>query len=226
MRPAVTRVLSFHADYACRRAGACCTAGWPIAAEARVEAAVRGGLAAGKLRLPLAGATPFVRAPDGGPTLLGHDDRGRCAFFVAGDANACAIHRDLGHEWLPLACRQFPRASLLSPAAVSITLSHYCPTAAALLFRDDGVGVEVVESPAAFPDEGEYEGLDARAALPLLRPRVFLDWGSHRRWEEHAVATLGREDLSPEAALGRLAADAEKARAWTPARGPMVDWIA
>jgi hypothetical protein len=216
------RLLSFHAGYGCRRSGACCTAGWPIAAEPRVEAGVREALARGTVRLRVA-AEPFTRAEDG-TAVLALDEHRECVFFEPGAPHACAIHRQLGHEWLPLACRQFPRVSLVTPLGPSVTLSHYCPTAAGLLFDEDGP-VRIVEDPPAFPAGGEYEGLDARAAWPLLRPGVALDWHSHRRWEEHAVATLAREDLTPDAALVRLRAGAEEARTWTPERGPLVDWI-
>jgi Fe-S-cluster containining protein len=219
----VIRVLSLHADYACRRSGQCCTAGWPIAAEPRVERAVAGAMREGRLRLPM--AAPFVRAEGtDAPAILALDVRGRCVFFEEGTPHACAIHRQLGQEMLPLACRQFPRVSLLTPRGVSLTLSHYCPTAASLLFRDDR-GLEIVEDAPAFPPGGDYEGLDARGALPLLRPGVFLDWDAHRLWEEHAVRVLAREDLAPEAALARLERDAAAAAAWQPGEGALVDHI-
>ena len=216
------RVLSFHAGYGCRRSGACCTAGWPIAAEPRVESGLRDALGRGALRLRVS-AEPFTHADDN-TAMLALDHQRRCVFFEPGTPNACAVHRQLGHEWLPLSCRQFPRVSLLTPDGASVTLSHYCPTAAGLLF--DGGAVRIVEDAPAFPAAGEYEGLDARAAWPLLRPGVRLDWESHRCWEEHAVATVAREDLAPEAALERLRADAEAARLWTPERGPLLEWIA
>jgi Fe-S-cluster containining protein len=217
-----TRVLSLHADYACRRSGACCTAGWPIAVEPRVQLAVREAVARGALRPRL--AEPFSPAAPDTPPLLALDARGRCVFFQEGTPHACAIHGQLGHGWLPLACRQFPRVALLTPYGVSLTLSHYCPTAAALLFRDDR-GLDVVEDPPAFPPGGEYDGLDARETLPLLRPGVFLDWDAHRVWEEHAVATLGREDLTPEQALARLRRDADAACRWTPERGSLAGFL-
>jgi Fe-S-cluster containining protein len=217
-----TRVLALHADYACRRSGACCTAGWPIAVEPRVQRAVRGAVARGALRPHL--AEPFAPAAPDTPPLLALDARGRCVFFQEGTPPACAIHSQLGHGWLPLACRQFPRVALLTPYGVSVTLSHYCPTAAALLFRDDR-GLGVVANPPAFPAGGEYVGLDARETLPLLRPGVFLDWDAHRVWEEHAVATLGREDLTPEQALARLGRDADAACRWTPERGSLAAFL-
>ena len=150
------------------------------------------------------------------PPVLLPDARGHCAFFETDGGHACAIHRRLGHDALPVSCRLFPRVCLLTPRGVSITLSHYCPTAAALLFATDGPPA-IVEDAPAFPPSAAYEGLDARAAAPpLLRPGVFLGWDAHARFERHAVATLGALDrATPEDALGRLAADAERLRAWT-----------
>ncbi len=142
------------------------------------------------------------------------------------------MHRQLGLEALPPACRDFPRVVTLTPLGVSITLSHFCPTAASLLFapvipRDSGLpgpegsAVRIVENPPAFPSSWPYEGLDARDALPpLLRPGVLMDWPSLERWERFAVAVLGDEGRSPEAALDLLTTAAEEARRWTPDDGP------
>jgi hypothetical protein len=155
------------------------------------------------------------------------------------------VHRQLGPDALPAACRDFPRIVTLTPLGVSITLSHYCPTAAAMLFtpvilsdpRPPGDGSEalssnmpagersgstvaIVENPPGFPPSWPYEGLDARDALPpLLRPGVLMDWPRLERWETFAVAVLGDERRSPEAALDVLAAAAEEARRWTPEDG-------
>lgn len=159
--------------------------------------------------------------------MLLPDARGHCAFFETAGGHACAIHRRLGHDALPVSCRLFPRVCLLTPRGVSITLSHYCPTAAALLFAAEGPP-SIVEDPPAFPPTAVYEGLDARAgAPPLLRPGVFLGWDAHARFERHAVATLGASDgASPEDALERLAADAERLRAWTAHDGAFDDLLA
>ncbi|MET0553653.1 MAG: hypothetical protein ABW221_11490 [Vicinamibacteria bacterium] len=172
-------------------------------------AVARGALAParGTLDEALGGGPPAVLLPDA---------HGRCAFFQTDGGNACAIHRRLGHDALPVSCRLFPRVCLLTPRGVSITLSHYCPTAAALLFAGDGPAA-IVEDAPGFPASARYEGLDARvAAPPLLRPGVFLGWEAHARFERHAVATLGAPDgASPEEALAGLASEAERLRAWT-----------
>ncbi len=216
-RPRV-RALSVHADYRCRSSGACCSSGWSIGVEperaARLSAAVRSGVLAG---LGINGQGCLANPPGlppGAHPRLAFDAAGRCLFLEAD--GLCAVHRRLGEDALPSACRQFPRVSTLTPHGVSVTLSHYCPTAAGLLFS--GSSLRIVEEPAAFPASWDFEGLDAREALPpLLRPGVLMTWAAHERWERYAVAVL--EQLPPDAALERLTAAAEAARSWTPADG-------
>jgi len=185
--------------------------------------------------------------PHGARAVLAQDSGGRCVFLEAG--GLCTVHRQAGAEALPSACRDFPRLVTRSPLGVSITLSHYCPTAAALLFRatppvrtgatpavasggarhresratgGDADSALVIENdPEAFPPDRPYEGLDAREAFPpLLRPGVLTSWVAHARWEAHAATTFGREELSPEAAVAALAGVAEDARRWSVDEGP------
>lgn len=215
-RPSMgTRVLSFHAGYRCASSGACCTSGWPIPVETPVLLGLRKAVADGALDH---GTLDRALSRDEAVLLPGAS--GRCAFFETAGGHACAIHRRLGHDALPVSCRLFPRICLLTPSAVSITLSHYCPTAAALLFAEPGPAT-IVEDAPAFPASAVYEGLDARgAAPPLLRPGVFLGWDAHVRFERHAVDVLTSGALTPEQALVRLAGDAERLRAWTVHDGP------
>jgi hypothetical protein len=70
--------------------------------------------------------------------------------FYEHETHLCGVHRALGEGALPATCRIFPRIALTDARGTFITLSHYCPTAAAMLFRTD-VPLEIVESPAAFP---------------------------------------------------------------------------
>jgi Fe-S-cluster containining protein len=229
-RPRV-RVLALHANYCCGRTGACCSSGWDVPVEPDVEDDLRAALVAGRLKPPHEGAPEacfrsMASLPHGARVVLRTDGGGRCCFLESGPQNACAVHRQLGEAALPSACREFPRVVLLTPGRVSVTLSHYCPTAAALLFRAPSTGavdplLRVLEDPPAFPPSRTYEGLDARAALPpLLRPGVLMSWDAHERWEAHALQTLAREDLAPEQALLRLTAAAERIRGWSVAEGP------
>jgi hypothetical protein len=129
------------------------------------------------------------------------------------------VHRDLGVDALPSACRHFPRVATLTPLGVSVTLSHYCPAAAALLFRPGG-GLRILEGPPAFPPTWPWEGLDAREALPpLLKPGVLMDWPSLERWERFCVSVLAERGRGPEDALDVLSGAAEEARRWSPGRG-------
>ena len=249
------RALSIHADYGCRHSGACCTSGWAIPVEPEAEGRLRSALRSGTLRVPEHGdrvppkAAPsepsgclrsVASLPHGAKVVLRTDQAGRCVFFdpSLAPSGSCTVHRQIGEDALPSPCRHFPRVVTLSPLGVSVTLSHYCPTAAGMLFVDprsvippggeDSAGprgsrdpaLSIVESPEAFPPEWPYEGLDARDALPpLLRPGVLMDWPSLEHWERFAVAVLAEEGLGPESALDVLATAAEEARRWTPAHG-------
>jgi hypothetical protein len=211
-------VLSFHASYRCQERGVCCTSGWPIdvddAGRARVELAVAcGDLAASR--------PPFVRTADG-PAVLAIID-GACVFHRDRPHARCEIHRVLGHAALPLACRQFPRISVQDPRGTSITLSHYCPTAASLL--DDDGPIAIVDDAPAFPRDGEYVGLDARTSLPpRLRPDMLMDWQSWWEWERLSVDAIARASIASDA-LARLHAAVEHTRAWHPTDGPLIERV-
>jgi Fe-S-cluster containining protein len=227
------RALSIHADYHCRHTGVCCSSGWDVPVEPEVELHLRNALSSGALRVPEAAVSsllpdtqarraspcfrPVAGLPHGARVVFASDSAGRCVFLEAD--RRCAVHRQLGLEALAAACRDFPRAATLTPLGVSITLSHFCPTAAGMLFAP--VSLRVVEGPPAFPVSWPYEGLEAREAWPpLLRPGVLMDWPSLERWERFAVGVLAGDGRSPEAALDLLAATAEEARRWTPHDGP------
>lgn len=204
------RVLSFHAEYGCRHAGRCCTSNWPIPVEPAQIARLREAIDAGRLQT----VTPEAAALD----LVDRDvtlgrDHGACVFHDAHAAGGCRIQRALGHAALPLACRQFPRQTVRDPRGVSVTLSHYCPTARGLLEHADGV-VTIREHVPAFPASGEYVGLDANPDLPpLLHERCQLDWESWWLIEARAVALLTDD---PALGLPRLALAIEHLRPWRP----------
>jgi len=185
----------------CRHSGACCTAGWPIPIDDHLRRALH--RAGDEGRLTLRGTLPSSL------------ETGPCRFF-APDSHLCAIHRDLGPEFKPDSCRHFPRVALLDGRGVSVTLSHFCPTAASLLFRDD-VPLAIVENSPAFSPTLAYEGLDARSVLPpLLRPGLLWDLEGYGAWEEQAVTLLGQADLLPESALAQLGLIAAHIEEWTP----------
>ncbi len=223
-----TFALSVHADYRCRSTGMCCSSGWEIPVAPDAEKALHAALTGGALHPPRPGSGPLLRPvdglPDGALSVLGQDSRGRCLFLETDGVPLCSVHRQLGADALPVSCRQFPRVALETPRGVFITLSHYCPTAARALLRQD-IALTIVESPPAFPGSVAYEGLDAREALPpFLRPGVLMCWESYGLFERHAVATFARDDLSAEAALASIATLAERLRTWSPSAGPFLDF--
>ena len=81
------------------------------------------------------------------PTVAAKETDGRCAFFES-DARLCSIHRVGGEAALPLTCRMFPRVVLQDGRGALVSLSHFCPTAAALLFDATGPDA-VVEAPTS-----------------------------------------------------------------------------
>jgi hypothetical protein len=215
------RCLTLHAAYGCRHSGACCTAGWPIPIEAdRLEALDR-ALADGRLHAARAAPAAWVRPPDGpaGTPALLHADASGCVFHDTA-RRRCRLQHALGHGALPLACRQFPRVSIVDPRGTSVTLSHFCPTAADLLEIDQPVAITTTA--AGFPAGTELVGLDVRAALPpLIRPDMLMDWASWWTWEQHAVDVLGRPGQTADAGLAALAQAVARVRTWSPADGPL-----
>ena len=220
-RPMRIRALSFHARYQCRHSGACCTSSWPIPVEADRLERLRAAVANGALRAA-ADAHAFETdddAPPDTPAVLSVTN-GQCVFFDAA-GHRCHVHNALGHDALPLACRQFPRVVVTDPRGVSVVLSHYCPTAAGLLGTD--ARVEIVDSPEAFPSDGEYVGLDARHSLPpLLRPDMLMDWESWWEFERLAVDFIGNARAPMRTVLGELRPIVETVRAWSPGPEPLI----
>lgn len=224
LRPAADPVfsLSFHRGYGCGRSGRCCTAGWDIAVEADVDRDLRGAFASGRLSTPggdTAHALVPIPAPRGAHvSVLGRTTAGACLFWTR---DACSIHRELGHAALPLACRQFPRVVLRDDRGTFVTLSHFCPTAAALLVREPlPASIERDAPPYA---GAELEGLDATGQLPpLLRPDALMSLDAVTTWEHWVVERLTDERTTLEEALCAVVAATERARAWSP-RGPGIE---
>ena len=223
--PPIVQCLSFHSGYRCQNTGVCCSSGWEIAVEEKVESRLRGALGKTPARLPNGpnGFQPMADPPTGCKSALRRVDSTGSCWFRDDPGRACAIHRDLGLEALPSACRHFPRVCVLEPGLVSVSLSHYCPTAAGLLF-DDSPDFRLVTGPRAFPADWPFEGLDARTAYPpLLRPGVLLGFDGLRAFEDRAVAVLSREALWP--ALATIEAAVESARSWTQHAGPLLELV-
>jgi Fe-S-cluster containining protein len=199
--------LSFHAAYRCRHSGACCRAGWTIPFDHAERESVHA-----------------LRLAGGSFTTEGHAARridGTCTFFE-GDSHLCAIHHAGGHSALPLSCRMFPRVVLHDGRGTLISLSHFCPTAAGLLFEHGSSSppAGIVDAPPALTDVGPLDGLDARDAWPpLLRPGVMMDVESYGAWERLGVALLTREGIAPAGRLDTLDETTGRIAAWSPGDG-------
>ena len=207
--------LSMHVRYTCRHSGACCSSGWAIPVEQDKLTRIATLRSTDEWLRTVTGAPADVA----GVLTLGTD--GHCVFHRSGPSSSrCEIHRALGPTALPAACQHFPRQCLIDRRGVFVTLSHYCPTAAALLFEHSGP-VEIVEGPPANV-HSDAEGLDARDVLPpLLTEGVLMDLDAYSAWEAHAVRRLAGQaslaaEVSPEAVLDGLAADAKELMKWRP----------
>ena len=171
--------LNFHLPYACRHSGACCKAGWPIPIEPERAQLIRKG----------------EWLDEGG--VLPRDPDGACIFHT----DRCTVY-----EHRPLSCVHFPYVCLIDARGVHVTLSHYCPTAASLLFEHKGP-IEIVEGPSPVPALEIPEGLDARESLPPAfakastfakatadktagKPRL-MSWDEFSEWERNELKTLG-----------------------------------
>jgi hypothetical protein len=146
------------------------------------------------------------------------------AFSSNADTHLCVVHRDAGEEALPATCRHFPRLAVADSPRHVHHLSHYCPTAASMLFRDD-VDLEVVERPAAFPF-ADYDGLTVTPEdlPPLLSPAMLMDPEGYSAWERHMVRRCGG-DVSPESVVATLESDVTQLRTWRPGSSSLVDAI-
>jgi hypothetical protein len=105
-----------------------------------------------------------------------------------------------------------------------VSLSHHCPTAALLLFRDDATLEPVLNPPMCAGRT--FEGFDAtRSYPPLLRPKVLFDLAAYDIWERFVVRTCARQDLAPECVLALVATTAERIRSWTARQGPLQEFV-
>lgn len=221
-------VLNVHADYQCRHEGACCTAGWHIPIEPDRFTHLRAALNASVFAAPgsaSGGAPSDIHAscfsadepPDGAAAIVNLDPIGACVFLDRQDGNLCAIQRACGQELLPATCQQFPRVALIDARGTHLTLSHFCPTAARMLFRDDVDDLSIVVDPSGPIRRDTYEGFDATATIPpLVRPGLVSDAEVAVAWDAFVMRTLGSGSVTPEAALMRMIGAAERIRNWKP----------
>ena len=210
----VVECLSFHATYRCRHSGVCCQAGWNVPFTAEERARVE------PLQLV---RSAFGCADRSGVSLAARRSDGACAFLE--DTHRCAIHRVAGQDALPESCRMFPRLVLHDALGSRLSLSHYCPTAAAMLFEGSGP-VTIVNAPASLTDVGPLDGLDARHEWPpLLREGVLTDLESYRLWEVRGIELLTAPERTAVAALRTLEEATEIVGRWSPGGEALGDTI-
>ncbi|HEU4693486.1 MAG TPA: hypothetical protein VFS23_34220, partial [Vicinamibacterales bacterium] len=206
--------LSFHAAYRCRHVGACCETAWDIEIDAPIVAAV----SLGRLKPVSVTPSPFTEAADEtgrtfvapartAPGVCGFRHDQRCSLQVAG-----------GERMLPTACRHFPRVYRREPHQERLTLSHYCPTAAALLLDPAPVSIVPAEPPLAL---AAVEGLDVTHALPpLLRPGMLTDHQGYDAWEDLVVGSMAGA-RAVEDGFAIVSAATERIRRWHPTDGSL-----
>lgn len=126
---------------------------------------------------------------------------------------------------MPASCQHFPRRALIDDRGIFVTLSHFCPTAAALLF-EAREPMTVVAAPSAFPAGRAWDGLDARGQWPpLVSPGMMFELDSYTAFERFIVDTLAREPRVDDA-LSRIAGAVERLHEWNQRRGTFAAWAA
>lgn len=202
--------LSVHLGYRCRHAGACCSSGWPIPVEPDRVAAID---------LLVAEGPP---TPDGRAWLVPPAGAGSAGTLALQASGACVFHRGgprgcTVHSARPASCEHFPYVCAVDPRGVQVTLSHYCPTAADLLFADQAPP-DIVEGPRVLADGRWPQGLDAADCLPPVRGGmlvaaepdavrrgrrassqrpVLMDWDEVSAWQSRFVRTLAADREVP-----------------------------
>ena len=167
--------LNFHVGYACRHSGVCCSSGWPIPVERDRVIPIRSltGRPDDEWLVPTANAPADVAG------TLAVRSNGECTFFRVPTSNALPPGSALPpsravpagaagcgvHAARPASCAHFPFVCLIDARGAHVTLSHYCPTAASMLFEDHGP-IAIVEGPSPVAGFEIPEGLDARESLP------------------------------------------------------------
>jgi hypothetical protein len=208
----------------------CCSSDWDVPVELPIYRSLDAALRAGRIE-PTApaygGDPPLITGddlPEDAAAMLARTPTGDCVFYHRG-SRLCVVHRDAGESHLPATCRHFPRLAVRDHRGTFVSLTHFCPTAAASLFRDD-VDTRIVEGPPAFPLM-DYDGLSVSDEEwpPLLHPQMLMDFAGYDAWERHMVTRCdGR--AAPESALATLRRDAHLLRAFTPGASTLAEAVA
>jgi hypothetical protein len=155
---------------------------------------------------------------------VARNQRGDCVFFAREGGRLCAIHRDLGADALPVACRHFPRKVVIDARGTLISLSHFCPTAAATLLT--AASLAIVEAHPPLRLSAPIDGLDATDTLPpLLRPGLLCDMEGYDAWERAGISLLAESDRGFENCLDVLAGATDSIRRWNPGDGTLAQRV-
>jgi Fe-S-cluster containining protein len=207
-----TFCLSIHAGYGCRHSGACCSAPWRIPVEPESLPLLREHREIAEI---------LDRSHD--ESDLGRREDGTCVFFEANRGRLCTIHRVGGAGLLPSACRHFPRVALNDRRGTFVTLSAFCPTAAAML--EAHVPLRIISAPPSLAGE-TLEGLDATGVLPpLLRSGLLADLDGYSAWEHAAIAVLDRDDLDVDRAMDVIATATSRVQQWSPGAATLASHV-
>ncbi len=191
--------LSIHRGYRCRDSGVCCSSGWQIPVERTRASEVARAIETGHVSpLVTSWMTDMPGAPQDVAGAMALRSDGHCVFHRepsrgSTGTGACGIH-----AWRPASCEHFPYVCAIDPRGVRVTLSHYCPTAAEMLF-DTNTAVEIIDGPPVFADRRLPEGMDARDALPPVtadRSRL-MSWDEVTAWEREALADVVASAAAP-----------------------------
>ncbi|MEQ1575782.1 MAG: hypothetical protein ABL993_16205 [Vicinamibacterales bacterium] len=219
--------LSVHASYRCRHSGVCCSSDWDVPVGLTVYKSLDEALRMGSLQAAAGGGPPLITegVPEDEAAMVARTASGDCVFYHR-SSGLCVIHRDLGAAELPSTCRHFPRLAVRDARGTFISLTHYCPTAAACLFESEAP-IQIVASPPAFPP-GDYDGLHVEpdAWPPLLHPRMLMDLDGYTAWEYHMVSRCAEPGTSPETVLATLERDARRLRTFTPGDSTLAKAVA
>jgi Fe-S-cluster containining protein len=221
--------LSFHADYRCEHSGVCCSSDWDVPVELPIYRSLKEALSTGRI-VPVepayGGEPPLITddLPDDAAAMLARTATGDCVFYHR-HTGLCVVHRDGGETDLPSTCRNFPRVAVRDRRGTFVSLTHFCPTAARSLFRED-VPIAIVEAPPAFPPR-DYDGLtvDDDAWPPLLHPRMLMDLEGYSAWEHHMVARCADATATAEDVLATLRRDVELLRRFVPGPATLTEAV-
>jgi hypothetical protein len=179
---------------------------------------------------------PAIGAPEDVAGTLAVQSDGRCVFHAPRSSHAGAArpgpgasHRALAcgcaiYAARPRSCEHFPFVCLIDARGVRVTLSHYCPTAAAMLVDHQGP-LEIIEGPPVLADGSIPEGLDARDVLPPLeRPGRLVDLDAFTEWEGELVRKCAVRGAACDVRGARVGGDRSCFELVRQALPPSLDW--